>query len=106
MAVTKPEKEFIADRASSTTGEVSNDDVEGGHALIRRRDSRSTDEKSDPFGDESNSEVKYRTMAWWSVSRLDAFDCVLIRKQASWNEYYPPLISDIHANLMLTPHQS
>ena len=21
--------------------------------------------KGDPFGDESNSEVKYRTMAWW-----------------------------------------
>lgn len=21
--------------------------------------------KNDPFGDETNSEVKYRTMAWW-----------------------------------------
>lgn len=73
MAVTEQEKEFIADRASSSTGETSNDDVEGGNALIGRRDSRSTDEKSDPFGDESNSEVKYRTMAWWSVLPLRCF---------------------------------
>lgn len=26
--------------------------------------------KQDPFGDESNSEVKYRTMEWWLVSTL------------------------------------
>lgn len=65
MAVTEPEKEYTADLASSSTEEASNDDVEGGNGLIRRRHSRSTDEKSDPFGDESNSEVKYRTMAWW-----------------------------------------
>lgn len=25
--------------------------------------------KGDPFGDETNSEVKYRTMTWWSVPR-------------------------------------
>lgn len=70
MAVTEPEKEYTADRASSSTEGASNDDVEGGNALIRRTHSRSTDEKSDPFGDESNSEVKYRTMAWWLVLQL------------------------------------
>lgn len=45
--------------------------------------------KEDPFGDETNSEVKYRTMAWWSValpvfipiSRLTACS------QASRHEY-------------------
>lgn len=73
MAVTEPEKKFIGDRVSASTGEVLNDDVEGGNALMRRRGSRSTDEKSDPFGDESNSEVKYRTMAWWSVLLLRCF---------------------------------
>ena len=24
--------------------------------------------KDDPFGDETNAEVKYRTMTWWSVT--------------------------------------
>lgn len=67
MAVTEPEKEYSVDHASSSTEGASSDDVEGGNALIRRAHSRSSDEKSDPFGDESNSEVKYRTMAWWLV---------------------------------------
>lgn len=39
------------------------DDVEGGQA--EPRNSVVYKEKEDPFGDESNSEVKYRTMAWW-----------------------------------------
>lgn len=69
MAVTELEKEYSVDHASSST-EGASGDVEGGNALIRRTHSRSTDEKCDPFGDESNSEVKYRTMAWWSVLPL------------------------------------
>lgn len=28
---------------------------------------QASDKKDDPFGDETNSEVKYRTMAWWLV---------------------------------------
>lgn len=41
-------------------------DVEGGQR--EARNSSGDSEKEDPFGDESNSEVKYRTMAWWSVA--------------------------------------
>jgi hypothetical protein len=26
---------------------------------------KSSSAKADPFGDEANSEVKYKTMAWW-----------------------------------------
>ena len=28
------------------------------------------DKKGDPFGDESDAEVKYRTMAWWQASMI------------------------------------
>ena len=31
---------------------------------VELRNTRSTG-KDDPFGDESNSEVKYKVMAWW-----------------------------------------
>ena len=41
-------------------------DVEG--AQGEPRNIAGNKEKEDPFGDESNSEVKYRTMAWWSVA--------------------------------------
>lgn len=40
------------------------DDLEG---RAEPRSSVGSKEKEDPFGDESNSEVKYRTMAWWWV---------------------------------------
>lgn len=47
--------------------------------------------KDDPFGDETNSEVKYRTMAWWSVASSE-FQAYLTTRliacsQASGNEY-------------------
>lgn len=38
------------------------DDLEG---RAEPRSSVGSKGKEDPFGDESNSEVKYRTMAWW-----------------------------------------
>ena len=31
--------------------------------------------KDDPFGDESNSAVKYKTMAWWQVRLLPPSLC-------------------------------
>ena len=31
------------------------------------RQRRQSTAKEDPFGDESDAEVKYRTMAWWYV---------------------------------------
>jgi hypothetical protein len=33
---------------------------------VRRRPSRN--KYDDPFGDETNNEVKYRTMTWWQVA--------------------------------------
>lgn len=36
-----------------------------GEAGMTAQSSASSKEKNDPFGDESSSEVKYRTMAWW-----------------------------------------
>ena len=30
--------------------------------------------KKDPFGDEENSEVKYRTLAWWLVASFRVHD--------------------------------
>ena len=43
--------------------------------------------KDDPFGDETNSEVKYRTMAWWSVASASIYtyqsaDSMFTGKQA------------------------
>lgn len=52
---------FLTTRDDSN--EKVSDDVEGGQA--EPRNSVGSKEKEDPFGDESNSEVKYRTMAWW-----------------------------------------
>lgn len=33
----------------------------------------SSADKNDPFGDESNSEVKYRTMHWWQAGMIMVF---------------------------------
>lgn len=48
------------------SNEKVSDDVEVGQEEPRNIPGHQ--EKEDPFGDESNSEVKYRTMAWWSVA--------------------------------------
>jgi hypothetical protein len=42
-----------------------NDDDDEEEPWFRQR--RHSTAKEDPFGDESDSEVKYRTMAWWYV---------------------------------------
>ena len=59
-------------------------DVEQG---IESQPSVDLQERAEPFGDESNNEVKYRTMAWWYVRRSRSYrhtaDC---RIQASWHE--------------------
>ncbi|MCJ1468030.1 hypothetical protein MMC07_006656 [Pseudocyphellaria aurata] len=44
------------------------DDLEG--APAEPKSSVGSKEKDDPFGDESNSEVKYRTMAWWQAGMI------------------------------------
>jgi hypothetical protein len=45
-------------------GNGSDENLENG---MEKGNSRSVSNKDseDPFGDETNSEVKYRTMAWW-----------------------------------------
>ncbi len=48
---------------SSQDDEKFNNDLEVGPAKSKRSVG-----KEDPFGDETNSEVKYRTMAWWLAS--------------------------------------
>ena len=42
-------------------------DEEKGIGTVQTRETNASD---DPFGDESNSEVKYRTMSWWFVFAL------------------------------------
>ena len=45
--------------------------------------------KKDPFGDEKNSEIKYRTLAWWLVAsfRVHDYSPLIGCLQASRNEY-------------------
>ena len=45
----------------STKAQTSAYDEEGGQRKKR-------DRHGDPFGDETNAEVKYRTMAWWQAA--------------------------------------
>ena len=42
-----------------------NEKVSDEEEAARPRNSIGYKGKEDPFGDESNSEVKYRTMEWW-----------------------------------------
>lgn len=42
-----------------------NEKVSDEEKAARPRNSVGYEGKNDPFGDESNSEVKYRTMEWW-----------------------------------------
>ncbi len=51
------------DHSSQDYDEKSNNDLEVGPAESKRSAG-----KEDPFGDETNAEVKYRTMAWWFVA--------------------------------------
>ena len=47
--------------------ERSSDEAEKGHQDLRAVASKTS---SDPFGDESHSEVKYRTMHWWQAGMI------------------------------------
>ncbi len=53
------------------SSESNTDDVEVGDAESPK--SHGSKGKDDPFGDETNSEVKYRTMAWWLVYPINMF---------------------------------
>ena len=44
------------------------DEKPGSDLEVNRSNSQVSMGRNDPFGDETNSEVKYRTMTWWSVS--------------------------------------
>ena len=44
------------------------DETPGSDLEVNPSDSEGSTGKDDPFGDETNSEVKYKTMTWWSVS--------------------------------------
>ena len=52
------------DDSSHNYDEKPGSDPEAGPSKISRS-------QADPFGDERNSEVKYRTLTWWSVSSPD-----------------------------------
>ena len=41
------------------------DEKAGSDLEVAPSKSKGSMAKDDPFGDETNSEVKYRTMAWW-----------------------------------------
>ena len=47
-------------RSSQDDNEKASDDLE-----VASSSSRGVKGKADPFGDETNADVKYRTMAWW-----------------------------------------
>lgn len=63
MATSRPCNNHERESEYNDAYEKVSDDVEGGR--IEPRSSIGSKEKEDPFGDESNSEIKYRTMAWW-----------------------------------------
>ena len=44
------------------------DEKPGSDLEVNPSNSQGSMGRNDPFGDETNSEVKYRTMTWWSVS--------------------------------------
>ncbi len=63
-----PEKKMATEpppttTAAAATGNPAASDVEKDERVVPERPG--FEGKTDPFGDESNSEVKYKTMAWW-----------------------------------------
>ena len=50
-----------------------------GYDATNRRASSASDMvgRSDPFGDESNAEIQYRTMSWWHAS-LSEFGSIFL----------------------------
>lgn len=58
------------DRKDSDTTVVGNEntDLEKDTRVISENASRA--DSDDPFGDETNAEVKYRVMAWWLVMKI------------------------------------
>ena len=44
------------------------DEKPGSDLEVNHSNSDVSTGRGDPFGDETNSEVKYRTLTWWSVT--------------------------------------
>ena len=70
MATKEQEQGYGADGLVDGKGNPSSqeyDEKVGSDLEVGPSKSKGSMGKDDPFGDETNSEVKYRTMAWWSV---------------------------------------
>ena len=65
-----------------TSNRTASNDVETRPSVSEKRRSGAHDD--DPFGDEENSEVKYRTLRWWSVSTQEPLKSTVdtMRRQA------------------------
>lgn len=51
--------------------------------------SEDSTKKDHPFGNETNSEIKYRTLTWWLVASLKfpSMTRLIASSQAMWNAY-------------------
>ena len=74
MASNKKWSDFISQgetAENSYTNERNSDEEKDGAGALKQEESRGTGTtKTDPFGDESNAEVKYKTMEWWQAGML------------------------------------
>ena len=95
MAIAPNELEHSSgddDGIFSSTGNVStqdhNEKISNDLEVSRSRNNGSVGD-DDPFGDETNAEVKYRTMTWWSVTSFKYLYPGQLKEgaQAGRNEY-------------------
>ena len=71
MIVKKQEHSYSDDVHVDENGNCSSqvyDEKPGNNLQVNASNREGSTGKLDPFGDETNAEIKYRTMAWWSVS--------------------------------------
>ena len=54
--------------ANGTYGDMEKQDAAPDYETATQRRASKYDDRGDPFGDESNAEVKYRTMTWWQAA--------------------------------------
>lgn len=61
----------------------------GSDLEVNSPESKDSTTKDEPFGDETNSEVKYKTMTWWLVASpgFPSKTGLMISSQAMWNEF-------------------
>lgn len=70
MAIGEQEHGYAEDGLVHGNGNHSDqtyDEKPGSDLEVNPSNSVDSTAKDDPFGDETDSEVKYRTMSWWSV---------------------------------------